>query len=145
VILYFVYMSWSGWNSLGGSLDGDPAVGTNKDGRVEVFVRGSDSALHHIWQTSPNNGWSSWGSLGGNVSNISVPAVGLDRGGNIEVFAVWNDATLSRIEQVNSWSGGWQSMGGDLYSNPAIRSNQDGRLEVFAVWKDRTLRHMWQQ
>jgi hypothetical protein len=30
-----------------------------------VFVRGTDSALWHIWQTAPNNGWAKWASLGG--------------------------------------------------------------------------------
>jgi hypothetical protein len=39
--------------------------GRNEDGRLEVFARGTDNALWHIWQTAPNNGWSSWASLGG--------------------------------------------------------------------------------
>ena len=33
---------------------------------LEVFVRGDDNALWHIWQMAPNNGWSGWASLGGN-------------------------------------------------------------------------------
>jgi hypothetical protein len=35
----------------------------NADRRLEVFARGVDGALIHIWQT-PSNGWSEWGSLG---------------------------------------------------------------------------------
>ena len=49
--------------SLGGVIFA-PVVGNNADGRLEVFVRGTDGALWHIWQTAPNNGWSGWASLG---------------------------------------------------------------------------------
>jgi hypothetical protein len=40
----------------------------NADGRLEVFVWGTDNALWHIWQMVPNSGysgWSNWASLGG--------------------------------------------------------------------------------
>ena len=42
-----------------------PDVTNDADGRLEVFARGTDRALWHIWQTAPGNGWSSWASLGG--------------------------------------------------------------------------------
>ncbi|MFC7648069.1 hypothetical protein ACFQX6_52080 [Streptosporangium lutulentum] len=48
---------WSGWASLGGLLPEGPIVGINRDGRLEAFVRGADSALWHTWQTAPGNGW----------------------------------------------------------------------------------------
>jgi len=56
---------WSGWASEGGVLTSDPAVANNEDGRLEVFVRGTDNALWHKWQVAPNNGWSDWLSEGG--------------------------------------------------------------------------------
>ena len=40
-------------------------MANDADGRLEVFARGTDNALWHIWQTAPNNGWSGWASLGG--------------------------------------------------------------------------------
>ena len=49
--------TWSGWSSLGGVLTTDTAVIGNKDGRMEIFVRGSDNGLWHRWQTAPSNGW----------------------------------------------------------------------------------------
>jgi hypothetical protein len=59
---------WSGWQSLGAppglTLGGPPVVGTNGDGRLEVFSVGTDGNVWHMWQTSPNNGWSGWSSLG---------------------------------------------------------------------------------
>ena len=48
---------WSGWSSLGGILSDGPAVGSNADGRLEVFARGAALNLIHTWQTAPNNGW----------------------------------------------------------------------------------------
>jgi len=54
---------WSGWASLGGPLQFGPAVGTNADGRLEVFVTGVAFVAHN-WQTVPNGGWSGWSVFG---------------------------------------------------------------------------------
>jgi hypothetical protein len=54
---------WSGWNSLGGSIYW-PLVEANSDGRLEVFARGPNEELLHIWQNGPaGTGWSDWYSL----------------------------------------------------------------------------------
>ena len=59
---------------------------SNKDGRLEVFARGNDGALWHIWQTAPHAGpWSAWTSLGGDIT--SDPEVAAERAGWLEVFA----------------------------------------------------------
>src|ERR1700730_11946064 len=59
---------WNGWASLGGQFDGiSPVVVRNADGRLELFgTTGGPQGpeLVHVWQTSPNNGWGSWASLG---------------------------------------------------------------------------------
>jgi len=39
-------IKWSDWNRVADHL----SVGTNLDGRLEVFVRGNDGAVWHIWQ-----------------------------------------------------------------------------------------------
>ena len=44
---------WLDWASEGGILTSNIAVGTNADGRLEVFVRGTDNALWHKWQVQP--------------------------------------------------------------------------------------------
>jgi hypothetical protein len=45
----------------------------NSDGRLEVFARGTDDALWHIWQTAPHAGpWSGWASLGGILKDEPV-------------------------------------------------------------------------
>lgn len=55
-------MSWSGWDSHGGTLTSGPGVCSWSSGRLDVFVRGTDSAMWHKWY---NNGWSGWEGLGG--------------------------------------------------------------------------------
>lgn len=111
-------------------------------GRMEVFARGTDKAVWHLWQTAPNNGWGGWASLGGWVDIIKS---GRNADGRLEVFARGSDAALWHIWQTapgGGWSG-WQSMGGwiDLIE---VARNQDGRLEVFARGSDGAVWHRWQ-
>lgn len=134
----------SGWQSLGGLLTTPPAAANNLDGRIEIFARGTDNALWHIWQTAPNNGWSGWGSMGGIIT--SKPAVGRNQDGRLEVFARGNDGALWHIWQTapnNGWSG-WASLGGIITNDPVVGTNKDGRLEVFARGTDGALWHIWQ-
>jgi hypothetical protein len=59
---------WSQWVSHGvppvAGLTGCPAVAPSADGRLELFVVGTDGALWHMWQKAPNNVWSQWFSHG---------------------------------------------------------------------------------
>ena len=130
------------WGSLGGVIFA-PAVTNNLDGRIEVFARGTDGALWHIWQTSPNNGWSGWGSLGGGIQGPI--AVGSNADGRIEVFVKGMDSALWHIWQTspnNGWSG-WASLGGWI-ADPVASRNADGRLEIFVRGGDNALWHIWQ-
>ena len=131
----------TGWMSLGGILTSKPAVGRNADGRLEVFARGTDNALYHIWQTAPNNGWSDWGGLGGIL--VADPAVGQNADGRLEVFARGTDNALYHIWQTapnNGWSD-WGGLGGILVADPAVGQNADGRLEAFGTGTDGALYH----
>lgn len=55
-------MTWLGWESLGGTLTSGPGVSSWAPGRLDTFVRGTDSALWHKWF---DGGWSGWESQGG--------------------------------------------------------------------------------
>ena len=166
-----VDLGWSGWEALGtGGVSGDPAVGTNADGRLEVFVHGAGNALWHIWQTSASSiplgqkntvvGWSPWESMAGvGVAGAPVviagdPVVSADLDGRLEVFVRSPDTTGSRllhIRQQNSqitspsWWSYWENMQGQLSSDPVVGANWDGRLEVFAFAIDHGVYHLWQQ
>jgi hypothetical protein len=56
--------------TLGGQLTSSPIVARNADGRLEVFARGTDGTVQHIWQDAPAYGawagtkWSEWDQLG---------------------------------------------------------------------------------
>ncbi|MCR8986794.1 hypothetical protein NW801_17400 [Brevibacillus laterosporus] len=79
--------------------------------RIDVFARGGDQALWHIWQVAPSNGWSNWASLGGWIDLLEV---GQNADGRLEVFARGSDQALWHIWQVapsDGWSN-WASLGG---------------------------------
>jgi hypothetical protein len=123
-----------------------PAISVNSDGRIEVFARGTDHAMWHIWQDAPHSGpWSAWSSLGGGISSEAAIAENSD--GRLEVFARGTDDALWHIWQTAPhsapWSA-WSSLGGGITSNAAAPVNSDGRIEVFARGTDNALWHIWQ-
>jgi len=131
--------SWSQWESLGGWAD-QLSVTRNRDGRLELFVRGSDRALHMRSQISPgDSGWNPWGHLGGNLIRIAA-AQNLD--GRLEVFALTNANVLQHIWQTSAGGGwsAWASLGG-WGDQLAVSRNNDGRLEVFVRGSDKALHH----
>jgi hypothetical protein len=132
------------WHSLEGGLTSGPLAIRNADGRLEVFVRGTDGALHHIWQLTPGGSWSGWACLGGGLSSIPVAVRNMD--GQLEVFVRGTDGALHHIWQLTpggSWSN-WSSLGGVLTSDPFAVRNADGRLEAFVCGTDQALHHCWQ-
>jgi hypothetical protein len=139
-----------GWFPLGNVLIepraiGRPVVGTNADGRQEVFVVRSDNALWHVWQGGPNGGWANWESLGGFTT--SNPAVERNQDGRQEVFIRGGDEALYHKWQVRpnaEWSG-WDRLGGPQFvGDPTVGRNKDGRLEVFVRARNNSLWHVWQ-
>lgn len=118
------------------------AVGSNGDGRLEVFGQWADGTLRHIWQTVPNNGWSNWASLSGSVDKI---AVGENSDGRLEAFATDANGVLAHLWQTAPNSGwtGWASLGGALRSL-VVGRNGDGRLEVFGKHTSGAVSHIWQ-
>ena len=110
--------------------------------RLELFARGSDHALWHVWQTAPNNGWSGWASMGGWIDS---PVVACNADGRLEVFVIGSDHALWHVWQTapnNGWSD-WATMGGWI-DRLAVGQNADGRIEVFARGSDHALWHVWQ-
>ena len=78
-----------GWESLGGFLSSGPDVCSWAEGRLDVFARGGDSALWHIWF---DGGWSDWESPGGFLT--SDPTAVSWSNGRIDVFARGGDNAL---------------------------------------------------
>jgi hypothetical protein len=159
---YRVQFEWSNrangailWNtpSAWGDMGAPPfsmlslTVATNADGRQELFGIGTDYAVYHNWQDSPNGRWSGWASLGGWASTITV---GHEADGRLEVFAIgWNNdvRAIEEVFGVADWNQAWFSLGGNFsgyQGTLAVGSNTDGRQELFAVDEYGTVYHSWQ-
>jgi hypothetical protein len=150
---------WSGWHSLGSGWSSlgrisKLAVSTNADGRLEVFIGGTDNALWHNRQTSPGGGWSGWRSLRGVLT--SNPAVSANADGHLQIFVRGTDNALWRNSQTSpngDWSG-WRPLRGlflgdstvdvKFLGDPTVDVNADGRLEVFVRGANGALWHNWQ-
>jgi photosystem II stability/assembly factor-like uncharacterized protein len=141
---------WSTWDNLGGGIGPQfLLVGTNADGRLEVFaVSTGPGELEHIWQNTPGGGWSSWSSLGTLPGGFPVQlTIGRNADGRLELFNVGGGGLWHNWQTTPGagWAG-WSSLGqpsGVNLTRVAVASNADGRLEVFATG-DNALWHIWQ-
>jgi hypothetical protein len=124
---------WSGWNSLGGNLAGDPAAVAYGD-QMEVFGRAAAGATYSdVW--SPSTGkWSGWQDLGGNLASdpVAIEYSTAQYGDQMEVYGlaangqaysdVWSPST-------GKWSG-WYSLGGNLTGTLSV-AVYGSQMEVF--------------
>lgn len=140
---------WSGWSSLGGGVLSMPsgqnaiAAAQNLDGHLEVFVIGTDHALHHKWQTCPGCGWSDWDHQGGWADQI---AVSRNNDGRLEVFVRGSDQAMHHKFQTAPNGPGlsdWYHRGGTI-DQIAVTQNIYGELEAFVVGTDHAIWHNWQ-
>src|SRR6266496_4112763 len=148
--------TWSSWTPRGKPPNltaiNAPFVDKNADGRLEALTIGSDGALWHIWQTTPNGTWSNWASLGlpKSMSITSPPTVEKNKDGRLEVLVSGHDGALLHIWQTVPGSvwGNWDSLGSPpniaINSFPFVSINADGRLEAFVNGSDGALWHCWQ-
>ncbi|MEU1508171.1 PIG-L family deacetylase [Kitasatospora sp. NPDC005748] len=138
----------------GGRLAPGLAVGTNADGRLEVFAhRLSD---HHIVSLAQNTASQEWRQRwtdhgtpnpGDLASQVGSPVVANDDDGRLELFVRNAGGGLSSKWQTSpsgDWSSAWADMGGSDIQDPvsAVR-NGDRRIEVFASTSTKML-SWWQ-
>ena len=89
--------AWSSYSSLSGDVapDTNSAIAMNNDGRLQVFVVGSNNGLFYKTQTSPGSStWTGWTSLGGGVKADTSPAVARNSDGRLQVFVVGTNNQL---------------------------------------------------
>jgi hypothetical protein len=147
-------LGWSAFFPVGGSpppggLQGDAAVSTNSDGRLEIFARAIDNSVWHAWQAAPNAGWGAWSRLGAAgdlfASNVTV---GRNGDGRLEIAVVNATGTLWHAWQTapsSGWSNFFPLAGRTIAGTPGINTNRDGRLEIFArAGDDRSIVHIYQ-
>lgn len=133
---------WGGWTALptGVRTNDSPAAASWAPGRIDVFVRGNDSALWTISRDThlPAMGWFNhtgrrgWGSLRTLIE--SAPAVASWAPGRLDVFAR-SLGTTPRLVQMTRSDGGWGTATFPLPSDggigaPAVTAWAPGRLDV---------------
>jgi len=130
----------TGWQFLGGSLTSSPAAASWGPNRLDVFARGQDAALYHMWFDGT---WHPWERLGGSLtSDPAAVSWGVNR---LDVFAKGRDLALYHMWTTDggtTWQP-WQRLGGTLASNPTASTWGANRLDVFAAGQDKALYHMW--
>jgi len=130
------FTSTAGWSSLGGVLTSGVDASSWGPNRLDVFVRGTDSAIYHRW--SNGNGWSAWESLGGVAT--SDPAAVAWGDNRIDVFVRGTDYALYHKVWNGAWHD-WESLGGSLTSGPTVASWAPNRLDVFVRGAGDSLLH----
>ncbi len=142
--LYEAVCDHFGWSyDEGLRFSSDVTVASNADGRLEVFVRGSDNAMWHKYQLSPNGGWSNWYSLGGSFTD--KPAAYRNADGRMQVFARGTDGNLGTAYcQSNGVWTNFYGMGIAISGSPAVSVNLDGRMELFVRGTNNQIYHSYQ-
>jgi len=134
--------TWSAYSSLSGAMapNTDLAAAMNSDGRLQVFVVGTNNQLYYKTQTSAGSSlWTGWTSLGGGIKSDTSPAVARNSDGRLQVFVVGTNNQLYYKTQTSAgsstWSSSWTSLGGGLRAStdPVVVANSDGRLQAFVV------------
>lgn len=130
---------YSAWESLGnpngtgGRYTGQPFVGVNADGRLEVFAKNSGGGISTTYQTAPNGGFSPWVDFGGGPDVQDAPAVLTQPTGTMLLFAATRSGVLWWPQQ--SPNAGWGRSGSvaseTVTSSPTAACNADGRAEFF--------------
>ena len=118
--------------------------------RIDLFVRGSDSALWHKWYDG--NNWSNWESLGGVID--SAPSAASWAAGRFDVFGN-HQGDLWHIWFTDGHWSSWENLGhlvdtpifggftvAFLTSAPAVTSWGPHRLDIFA-FAGNWLIHKW--
>ncbi|MEV4133039.1 PIG-L family deacetylase [Dactylosporangium sp. NPDC049742] len=130
------------------------AVGTNLDGRLELFAhRLSDHHIVALRQSTVNGGFTgAWEDLGSPNSgwatfdNVGTPAVARRQDGRLQVFVKNGGGGLSHTYRTatDTWSGTWFDQGGsDLQDGLTAVTNPGGVIEVFGSTRTKVL-HWYQ-
>jgi hypothetical protein len=146
--------SWSGFNSLGGSWDqnADISVGSESDGRLDVFLVDTQGGLFNASQTAINStAWDGWHSLSSVVPVDARTAVARDANGCLRVFVIGTDGvcyykTETAPNSPTSWAS-WASLGSNTWATdarPVVTKDQNGAMEVFIVGSNQNLYHNYQ-
>jgi hypothetical protein len=119
-------VSWTGWGRL--SIGGQTNAGVtavNRNGGVDLFVRGLDNAL---WYARLGSGPSGWQSLGGRL--IGGPGAASAGATSLVVFARGTDNGIYYRSLGSPSFSSWQSLSGLISADPAATSSNSGEIDL---------------
>lgn len=109
-----------------GRILGQPAAYASAGGRIDVFVRGTDSRVYR--RVFADGRWGAWQSLGGRVTD--APSVAFTDPGHWTLFATGSEGQVVQ----RGPSSGWSSLGapGDrpVYGRPSAVVDSQGRVHL---------------
>jgi hypothetical protein len=134
---------WSPWTTLksppGNRGPGEAVLGTNADGRLEVFTVASDGTVWHRWQQragDPESWEKPWDPLGAHGGGFREVAAGMDATGRLTLVATsQNGRDLFQLTQVTPgghW-GSWSPLPSvpTEAAGPLLYLNSNGGLGLF--------------
>jgi hypothetical protein len=133
----------------------------NKPCRIDVFARGVNSDVQHVFFGNPSNpwicdgqnySWSAWESLGGPISSPPAAANYYDAAGRpfLEVYARLTDNNLwyktydyhvNKVSGSYYWSS-WKSSGISIGLTPVVATSGYNTEDVFALDPNSALTHI---
>jgi hypothetical protein len=120
-------LGWVAPVSLGGVVQGSPAVTTTTGGRLQLIVRGSDNRVYHRFADSPT-GWTGWGVVANAFTSMS-PAMTTGDDGQVNIFMRGvNDAWM--YHEYWNVDSGWIGPGG-VPNSVLVSSPAAARLHVY--------------
>jgi hypothetical protein len=127
--------------SRGGEIVGGPDACSWGGQRLDVFARGKDEYIWHIYRDDQGV-WHEWESLGG-LRMTSDPSAAARGNGQMSVFARGENNQLWTITyslKTDHW-GPWLPLGGILAGAPDATRTGDNRIDVFARGADNAMWH----
>jgi hypothetical protein len=134
-----------------------PAAGVFPDGGLQVFARGKDNRIYHVWSDQQGNWLSNdWYYVGGPAdikfigNNIAVGMFPDNNG--FQVFARAKDKRIYHVwhDRWNWLSNDWYYVGGPAATSPTFAGDpviamfpDNGGFEVFARGTDNRIYHVW--
>ncbi|WP_409478706.1 hypothetical protein [Pseudobdellovibrio sp. HCB154] len=142
------FANWSPWNTLGGSIIGDPAACSSRNVSY-VVVKGTDNAIWYRKKVFGPTAWEDWKRIPGSLTFTGSPSVACRRSGGRDIFEVFAIVNYRRVyhNRLTATSGftGWNSFSISGIPVPLLavesglsspRANSSERPHLFARGSD---------
>jgi alpha-galactosidase len=139
---------WRGWVTLGGPKNGQilgqPSAFASPNGRVDLFVRGTDNVAYQ--RTYTGGRWGAWTSLGGTLTDsVSVAFTGPD---SWSLFGRGADGRVWTRDKNSVWTSVGSPGNQQIYGRPSAATVAAGtfvtvRLQDDSAWYRRRTANGW--